>query len=413
MSTERKYTEQEIAYIIGLKETDLTWEEITEKFNKKFGADVTASALTSMHHRYKHMLESKDSDYQVKLLKDAHRVKRNNSFTAKDYKEVLEKWNQRDDILAAISDAAAAVNKDLKKNPLKVRALPGTSSKKIGMTKELLLSDIHFGKLIETDDVVTGQKKVMFNLEILKKRLAEITDVTLKEIARDQAHYNVEKLIVALIGDIIESYTMHSLESAKGCEFGNSRQVYEAAKNLFVIVLRPLAETGIEIEVPAVCGNHDRTESDRTFNLPGEDNVTYIIYHTLKDFCELAGFKNVKFTIPTSPWAVVNIYGKNVLYEHGDNAKGPDRKSLENLMTTRSTQIKKPIEWLRVGHFHCPTQYGLYRIIVNGSLPGDDSYSLIKGFVSESTQTLNSYVNTKSRPSPFYKSLNIQLDHII
>src|SRR5690606_42018520 len=65
---------------------------------------------------------------------------------------------------------------------------------------------------------------VTFNLEILKKRLKEVTDVTLKEIARDQAHYNVERLIIALLGDIIESYTMHNLESARGCEFGNSRQ---------------------------------------------------------------------------------------------------------------------------------------------------------------------------------------------
>lgn len=412
MSNDRKYNDQEIAYVIGLRESDLTWEEITEKFNKKFNADVTAPALTSMHHRYKNLFESKDSDHQIKLLKDTHRTRRNNSFTAKDNKEILEKWNQRDDILDVMKLAAKDIFKDLKKNPLKIRALPGTSSKKPSMTKELLLSDIHIGKLVEslTPD---GSSKTFFNREIAIKRLKEIADVTLKEIARDSAHYNVERLILAMLGDMIESYTMHGLESAKSCEFGNSRQVYECISLLFRYIIRPLAETGIAIHIPAVAGNHDRSEHDRTFNNPGEENFTFTIYSALRDYCELAGMKNVTWDIPSGPWAVVDIYGKNALYEHGDNAKGPERKSLENLMTTRANQIRKPIEWLRVGHFHCPTQFGLYRIIINGSLPGDDSYSLVKGFMSESTQVLNSYVNTKSRPSPFYKSLNIQLDHIL
>jgi len=412
MSENRKYTNEEIAYLIGLKETDLSWEEITEKFNNKFKSEQSSSALIGVHHRYKNLFEAKDSDHQIKLLKESHRARKNNSHTAKDYKDVLEKWNQRDDILEAIKLAATEINKGLKKSPLRIKPLPGTSSKKPNMTKELLLSDVHFGKLVKslTED---GTEKTFFNLEIAKKRLKEVTDVTLKEIARDSAHYNVERIILALLGDIIESYTMHGLESSKSCEFGNSRQIYEAIRCIFQYVIRPLAETGLEIIIPAVAGNHDRSEHDRTFNNPGEENFTFTIYCALRDYCELAGLKNVKWQIPSGPWTVVEIYGKNALYEHGDNAKGPERKSLENLMTTRANQIRKPIEWLRVGHFHCPTQFGLYRIIINGSLPGDDSYSLVKGFMSESTQVLNSYVNTKSRPSPFYKSLNIQLDHIL
>lgn len=404
--SEKKYTDQEIAFIIGLKESDMTWENITEKFNAKFDCEISSSALISMHHRYKNLFDSKDSDYQIKMLKESYRTRKNNSHTAKEYKKVLEVWNQRDDILEAIKLAASEINKNLKKNPIKVK--PVKLDLKIDkplMTKELLISDIHFGKKVEFE----GQ--VLFDLEILKKRLKEVTEVTLKEIARDSAHYTVEKLIIALLGDIIESATMHNLESAKGCEFGNSRQIYEAIKCLFQLVIRPLAETGLTIEIPAVCGNHDRYENERTFNNPGEDNVTYIIYNALKDYCELAGLTNVKFVIPTGPWAIVNIYGKNTLYEHGDNARGADRKALEDLMTRRANQTRTQIEWLRVGHFHCETSYGMYKIIINGSGPGDDSYALIKGFMSEATQVLNSYVKT-SRPNPFYKSLSIQLDHI-
>jgi predicted phosphodiesterase len=402
---ERKYTDQEIAFIIGLKEGDkLGWDEIADKFNDKFDAASNSESIKQLYHRYKHMFDKED--YQVKVLKDIHRTRKNNSYTSRDYKQVLDAWNQRDDILEAISNAAKDINKGLKKNPIQVKPIKANpKDKKPPMTKELLISDIHFGKKVEFEG------KVSFDLEILKRRLKEVTDVTLKEIERDSAHYTVERVIIALLGDIIESSTMHGLESAKGCEFGNSRQIYEAMKNLFNLVIRPIAETGIPVHIPAVCGNHDRTEHERTFNNPGEENVTYIIYHGMKQFCELAGLTNVTWDIPTGPSAIVEIYGKNALYEHGDNAQGPGRKALEDLMTKRANQARKPIEWLRVGHFHCETSYGMYKIIINGSGPGDDSYSLVKGFMSEATQVLNSYVKT-TRPNPFYKCLSIQLDHI-
>jgi len=402
---DRKYTDQEIAFIIALKESDkMDWAEVSEKFNQKFQAESNSENIKQLYHRYKNMFDKED--YHVKVLKDIHRTKKNNTYTARDYKHVLQAWNQRDDILEAITNAAKDINKGLKKNPLKVKPLKAISkTKKPPMTKELLISDIHFGKKVEFEG------KVTFDLEILKRRLQEVTSVTLKEIERDSAHYTVEKIVIALLGDIIESATMHGLESAAGCEFGNSRQIYEAMKNLFELIIRPLAETGLPIHIPAVCGNHDRTEYARTFNNPGEDNVTYIIYHGMKDFCELAGLTNVTWDIPTGPWAIVNIYGKNALYEHGDNSKGADRKALEDLMTRRANQTRMQIEWLRVGHFHCETSFGMYKIIINGSGPGDDSYSLIKGYMSEATQVLNSYVKT-SRPNPFYKCLSIQLDHI-
>jgi len=402
---DRKYTDQEIAVIIGLKEGDkLSWEEISDKFNEKFGADSNAENIKQLYHRYKNMFDQEG--YHVKVLKDIHRTRKNNSFTARDHKAIIEAWNQRDDILEAVKSAAESINKGLKKNPLKITPIKfNPKDKRPPMTKELLISDIHFGKKVEFDG------KVYFDLEILKRRLKEVTDVTLKEIQRDSVHYTVEKIIIALLGDIIESATMHGLESAKGCEFGNSRQIYEAMKCLFELVIRPIAETGIPVHIPAVCGNHDRTEHDRTFNNPGEDNVTYIIYNGLRDYCSLAGLKNVTWDIPTGPWAIVNIYGKNALYEHGDNSQGPSRKALEDLMTKRANQTRTQIEWLRVGHFHCETSYGMYKIIINGSGPGDDSYSLVKGFMSEATQVLNSYVKT-TRPNPFYKCLSIQLDHI-
>lgn len=400
MSSSPKLTEVEIAFIISLKEnTDLTWPEIATKFNKKFGATTNANNLANNYQRYKDLFN--EPSFYVKNLKEIHSTRKAKSLMSREYRAVMDSLEQQSSIMDGVDQAIEATLKKLKLKPKKiVKKKLGKSSKKM-MTKEILLSDIHFGK--KTD---------IFNLEVCRKRLEEVTRVTLEEIKRDSAHYTVEKIIVALLGDIIESATMHNLESAKGCEFGNSRQVYEAIEGIFDIVIKPLASTGLNIVVKAVTGNHDRTEHARTYNDPGEENVTYIIYKALEKLSKAAGFTNVSFDIPKEPWATEEIYGKVVCYEHGDNSKGMDRKSLENLMTTRAKQIKRPIEWLRVGHFHCKTVYGLFNIMINGSLPGDDSYSLVKGYASEACQVINSYVKTNNRPSPFYKSLAVQLDHI-
>lgn len=400
MAANTKLTEAEIAFIITLKEsTDLTWPEISQKFNKKFSAATNANSVANNYQRYKDLF--KQPDFYVKNLREIHSTRKSKSLMSREYKAVMDSLDQQSSIMEGIDQAIESVIKKLKIKPKKIVEKKTSSKGKKPMTKEVLLSDIHFGK--KTDS---------FDLAICKNRLQEVTRVLLEEIKRDSAHYNVEKIIVALLGDIIESATMHNLESAKGCEFGNSRQVYEAIEGIFDLVIKPLAQTQLKIVVKAVTGNHDRTEHDRTYNDPGVENVTYTIYKALEKLSKVAGYTNVSYDIPKEPWAIEDIYGKTALYEHGDNSKGMERKALENLMTTRAKQLKKPIEWLRVGHFHCKTVYGLFNIMINGSLPGDDSYSLVKGYASEACQVINSYVKTDNRPSPFYKSLAVQLDHI-
>jgi len=261
-----------------------------------------------------------------------------------------------------------------------------------------LLSDIHFGK--KTDS---------FNLEVCKKRLKEVVHATIGEIHRDSKDYNVDEIIVGLLGDIIENYSMHVLESARGCEFGNAKQIYEALINIFKIVIVPLNQLGIKMRVVCVTGNHDRDGVNRTYHNPGEENFTHIIYHAIKDLAETAGLKNIEFIIPKEPWAILQVYDNNVLYEHYDNCKNSDRKGLETLMTKRANQLGVIIDYMRGGHFHEPTSFRNGRIQINGCLTGNDSFANVLGFNAEASQTLNSFVNS-SRRHKMYKSFNILLE---
>ena len=280
--------------------------------------------------------------------------------------------------------------------------LPTVSKDKTkrSMTIELMLSDLHYGKKTKT-----------FNHTVARNRMRHLTEVLLKEIRDKQLIFNVDRIIIALIGDIIESASMHLLESMVGSEFGNSEQVQVAIESLWHDVIVPVASLGIPIDVPAVTGNHDRSETKQTYHYPGKSNLTWIIYKTLEMLSVEAGFKNVKFHIAEDAYLVLPIYKENCLYEHGNYSKNT-KDALENQMRKRSTQLNTMIHYIRQGHWHTYYNYERGRMIGNESLCGQDSFANVLGFDSKAGQTINMYIETKDRPTSFYTSFPVCLSHI-
>lgn len=388
------YSDVQLVELVQLRRSGLGWNDVAEKFNKKFNSDKSYDALRLTYNRYQHMFDLSDKQVQVKQLQDIVRSKKQSSKIAKENKVILESLVVQDEILDRVKDLITKLNKT---NFSKI-SKPKFDKTKKPMTIEVMLSDLHYGKKTDT-----------FDLQVARRRMRELCHTVLAEIERNKKIYNVQRLIVALLGDIIESSSMHGIESAVGCEFTNSRQVVEAISSIFEDVLIPLAKTGLQIDIPAVTGNHDRSETNRTMHDPGEQNLTYIIYKSLEMLCKQSGFKNISFYIPKVPYQLLNIYGNNVLYEHYDNAKANTRNALLALMSDRQNQVKKVIDFMRGGHFHEETIYGRGKIIVNGSLPGPDSYSVVKGYESYSTQIINFYVATTERPTCYYRSFPVYL----
>lgn len=299
-------------------------------------------------------------------------------------------------------EALKIIEKSLKSmKPRKYRVPRKKSIKGKKMAMELMLSDIHFGKKTKT-----------FNIAILKKRLEHLSATFLDELKKKQKEgYNVDQIIISLIGDIIESYTMHGLESAISCEFGNSVQIQQAIDNLFDLVFLPIAMTGIKIHVPAVAGNHDRTEKNRTYNNPGETYVTWVIYNALKRYCELSGLKNVTFDIPTDSYTTYDLFGKHtMLFEHLDEIRSPTKDVCEKLMKKRGDQSGKVVKMLRGGHWHEYVCFDRGKIIINESGCGQDSFAKVKGYVSRSGQTINFYVDDNALPNGFLYSYPVNLE---
>lgn len=393
-----KWSDNEIAYIINLKDTtDLTWVEVTEKYNKKFRKDKNFEALKKCYQRYVNYFDS--SDNHLRTLKSMHRTKKASGYAAKENKTILDKWVERDDLVETIQNTV----KNISLQKYKVPKYASKSKAKKDMTLELLFSDVHYGKFI---DSIEGN---YVDNNIIRERVRKVADSVVKEIHRESKSFNVERLVLALIGDVIENANFHGAESEKGCEFSTSRQVTEAINSMFYDLILPIAMTGIRVDVPCVTGNHDRIGKDKTYSKPGEDNLTYIIYTVLEMLCKQSGLTNVKFDIVKGLYTLAEVYGNNIVYEHGDEIKNINRDTMANAMAKRQVQLGKIVHFYRVGHWHEPVQYGQGRMMVNGSVPGQDSYADSKGFCSEAVQIMNYYVKTEKRNTCFFRSFPIYL----
>lgn len=375
-----------VADISGIHPTAVTLrqlssydEDITEWKLRPFGG------LTGLKKYYP--LTNKDI-VEIKKQKDLA------SYIRKLEAELADKQTFEGELLGSIDK--------LKNNlpNIKVKKLKNVKSKrKKNMTIELMLSDIHYGKLTDT-----------FRLDICRNRMKELTNVFISEVQQKQKTFNIDQLVLALIGDIIESFTMHGMESAVSCEFGNSRQVQEAIESLFYDVIVPVSELGIPMVLPCVPGNHDRSDIKKTMNNPGENNLSWIIYKMLETLTKAHGIKNAKFIITKDSYVVLDVYGSNVLYEHGDELRNVQKGTILNHIEKRGRQVKKQIHMARFGHWHEYVCFNRGQAIINESVCGQDSYAKVKGFSSTAGQTINFYVNTKERPTSFYYSFPVYLD---
>jgi hypothetical protein len=388
------YTAGQLAEIVARREKGQEFQAIADAINNQYGIDVSDSSVRHAYIRHSNIAEVKNSVGAIKVLKEIARIKRNNSLTAKENKTILQSLNDREDLLEQLTSMVDKLPKSLAQV-----TMTEIDPSKRSMTVEALLSDVHVGKVTKT-----------FDLKECRKRLRTYTTVLLHEIERKEAHYNVEHVIIAMLGDMIENAMMHGKESAVNCEFGNAEQVRQAIELLFLEVLVPVANTGRKITVVGIAGNHDRDEEKPTFNDPGKASLTWVIYQMLKLLCDRQGYTNMTWNIPEGVYTTLDIYGDTILYEHGDRVKGTnDKKSFLANMVKRSGQVGKVIKGMRIGHWHEFNCLDNGAVIVNGSVPGQDSYADVNGYNSLPGQAITYYVKTKNRDNAYYYSFLVQL----
>ena len=387
------WNEQTIANLLKLHQAGHSWGKIAKLMG------ITKNAAYGAYVRYKETSVIPEDTSLVHFYRAAE-SSRGNLATYRKLTKALDKQNRTaDDMLLAMEYIAGQINNKYK---------PKTSSisdkkehDKRNMTVELLIGDIQY-----------GQQSRKANSAVFRARLREVARATIVKLEQyNTLGYNVEKLIVALLGDIIESAHMHGHDSAISVEFNTSEQMRYAMESLWWDLLHPLMSLGIPMHIPAIPGNHDRVESEMPTFEPGKSSLSWPIYHGLKMLSEAAGFKHVTWDIVDGVYSHLEIYGHGVVYEHGYKLS-PNEKALLDRMLYRSKQIGKPMTYFRMGDQHRCIRFGLDEMVVNPAICGDNWYSEGKGFAANSGQLLFSYVERNDNKLPLFESFLIQLEFI-
>ena len=155
-----------------------------------------------------------------------------------------------------------------------------------------------------------------FNLEIAKDRISYHFAKLAKLIKHHQSHYNINKLVILLQGDMIGGW-IHD-ELAQTNSIAPNHAIY-VAKSLIVSGLKHLNETldVDSIEVVCVGGNHTRESRRVQFANFNDTNKEYWMYLDIESTCNMIGLEKVSFIIPKAEMAILNIFGKNYLIAHG------------------------------------------------------------------------------------------------
>lgn len=272
------------------------------------------------------------------------------------------------------------------------------------VTVEVLLSDLQIGKLSPG-----------YNTNVARKRLFEFGRAVEFQIEQKASvGYRIEKIVLGLLGDIVESDMKHS-NSGRATDSSTAEQIFDATQGLFEFVIEPLARLGIPMEIMAITGNHDWDGHGINMFEPGKNHFSWCLYRSLEMLTTRVGYRNVKWTVPEGTYGIVDFYGQKALYEHGVGVAATE-VAMRGHKIKRSEQEKQHLTYFRMGDKHTVTSFNAGQHVVNGAFfgacAGGTEYSGIAGYSSVPAQWMGFHVARKDNRLSLYDSFVIQLDHI-
>jgi hypothetical protein len=412
----KKHSQETVDKIIELKLRGVSSRKIAEEV---FGKKTAKSTVNSIWNRVEKNLEQdtpkdessnltdeqldtlcENPDWSVSnLAKRLRSAQRTNNQLRKVQREVFDGG---EDAVPSLSDllknlegvVGGSAPKVLDYRP-SVKATPSTL--------EVLISDLQIGKLTRHYNTKTCLEAVeQYGLDLME------------EIASKEGKFKLERVVLELLGDLVEDNEKHGVQSAISTDCGMSEQIQLATTALWDFVLLPLANLGVEVEVVCVVGNHGAStrKGMGTFK-EGKYSFDYIIFKTLEKFCEIAKLSNVSFNIPEGIFAHTEIYGNHVILEHG-YTNNTSEKGMVDQMRKRGAQLKVHPTYWRQGDKHHSICYGQGEQICNSAWFGADTegleYSGILGFSAIPSQTIVWHTEEQSVGKSTVKDIvNIQV----
>ena len=390
-------TKEQVKFIEKTRAEGCTWKETSDEFNELFG---TTHNKDSMRLKYNYYAGDEPNYDNIDELKKQRRAQVSANEARKKLRKSLDAQITLEDVMGELKQVA----KDIKKLPKVKMVRP--SKNKTKMTVEALIGDVQIGKIMED-----------YNSDICAKRIQEHAECIILKVQQYQSQgYDVERIVLSMLGDMIENSEKHP-NSGKATDQGTAEQMRAITVHLYHKMLVPLAQLGIPIDVKCVTGNHDWGGHKLEMFYPGREHLSWVFYNMLDELCQAAGIKHINFEVAEGSFLIYDIYGHQVLIEHGVGV-GATEASMSARLNSRIRQCKKHISFFRMGDKHHVARFNNDQYVINGAYFGSDEkgveYSGILGYYSPATQVMFSYVPRKKNDprTPIFDSFVIQLGHV-
>lgn len=247
----------------------------------------------------------------------------------------------------------------------------------------ILFSDAHVDEVVKKESVLGLNE---YDADIAKRRIDEFFVNTAKLIKHAQRSYKINRVVFASLGDGIGGWIHPELEQT------NSMSPLSAISSFKSCLLSGLKYLHDNLEIDeiifvGVIGNHSRTTMKSQFANATDTNLEYYAYTDIEDTARLMGLNKIRFIIPKAESAILELFGKRMLFTHGTNIKY--QGGIGGLIVPVSRWFSRlgkalDIDMAFLGHFH--QSIFTKRFVINGSLKGYDAYAFGKGLDFEPPQ---------------------------
>lgn len=233
------------------------------------------------------------------------------------------------------------------------------------------LSDTHFNELVDLEDN-------NYDFDVASKRM-QLFAVEAKRIL---SSYGVEKVILAMTGDMINSDRRldEKLNMAT-----NRMTAAMISTNLIQYFINDLMGTFKQMDVVYVTGNESRSFEFGFTDMVVTDNYDSIIFNMLELLYREVD--NVNFIRSNPVETVININGRNILILHGTTLGQSTQQSVQKFIGKYSGR-GITIHYVIFGHIHFCNIGDIFAR--SGSLVGVNTYSdMALGLITKPSQNIH------------------------
>lgn len=351
---------------------DLTWDELTDVFNKNLNENMGSSTYRKPYQQARAYYEDVFSNMESgEYTKELEEKKRELERLKIQYRDERNAWNKQNYIDARIEQKLDYLEEQLS-NIGSILFSP-ISKTEIKGDNDLIVcaSDWHIG---ETFDSNFGE----YNTDIARERL----DNLLTEIVKIGRKNNSENVYICMLGDQVSGSIHLSIQVS------NRENVIEQVKisaELFSSFAVELSKYFNHVYLISVAGNHSRLVSNKEKDIKDErldDLIIWIVENMTKHISNITVLhRNLDNSIFD-----LNVRGKTYIGVHGDYDT-----LTSNSVGKLCMMLGFMPDYVLSGHLHTPSykEFNGIGCVQSGSLAGSgDDYTIQKRLSGRASQTV-------------------------